>query len=131
MHPAQSESLAAVTVGKQSEVEDLDEARLAGRGAGSGAAIAAFEMSAERRRSTSADIAQYLALLVRKHMAPALKELVLVSVKDIGHFQPGVPGKRSWLAGVEADVLSCRSVPSLRRVWNADRQIVERARRAT
>ena len=52
------------------------------------AAIASFEMSAERRRSASADIAQYLALLVRDHMAPALKELVLVSVKDIGHFEP-------------------------------------------
>jgi hypothetical protein len=24
----------------------------------------------------------------RRHMAPALKELVLVSVKDIGHFEP-------------------------------------------
>jgi hypothetical protein len=45
-------------------------------------------MTAERRRSASADIAQYLALLVRHPMAPALKELVLVRVKDIGHFQP-------------------------------------------
>jgi hypothetical protein len=45
-------------------------------------------MSAERRRSASADIAQYLALLVRDHMTPVLKELVLVSVKDIGHFKP-------------------------------------------
>jgi hypothetical protein len=45
-------------------------------------------MSAERRRSASADITQYLALLVRDYVAPALKELVLVSVKDIGHFQP-------------------------------------------
>jgi hypothetical protein len=45
-------------------------------------------MSAERRRSASADIAQYLPLLVREHMPPALKELVLVSVEDIGHFQP-------------------------------------------
>jgi len=45
-------------------------------------------MSAERRRSASADIAQYLALLVGDHMAPALKELVLVSVEDIGHFEP-------------------------------------------
>jgi hypothetical protein len=46
------------------------------------AAIASFEVSAERGRSASADIAQCLALLVRNHMAPALKELVLVSVKD-------------------------------------------------
>src|ERR1700735_3616754 len=45
-------------------------------------------MSAEHRRSTPADIAQCLALLVRDHMTPALEELVLVSVKDIGHFQP-------------------------------------------
>jgi hypothetical protein len=49
------------------------------------AAIASFEMSAERRRSASADVAQYRALLVREHMAPALQELVLVSMKDIGH----------------------------------------------
>jgi len=52
------------------------------------AAIASFEMSAERRRSASADIAQYLPLLVRESMSPALKELVLVSMKDIGHFEP-------------------------------------------
>jgi len=45
-------------------------------------------MSAERCRSASADVAQYLPLLVRDHMAPALKKLVLVSVKDIGHFEP-------------------------------------------
>jgi hypothetical protein len=45
-------------------------------------------MSAERRRSASADITQYLALLVRNYMAPALKKLVLVSVEDIGHFEP-------------------------------------------
>lgn len=45
-------------------------------------------MSAERSRSASADVAQYLALLVRDHMTPALKELVLVSVEDIGHFKP-------------------------------------------
>jgi hypothetical protein len=52
------------------------------------AAIASFEMGAERRRSASGDIAQCLPLLVRNHIAPALKELVLVSVKDIGHFEP-------------------------------------------
>jgi len=45
-------------------------------------------MSAERRRSASADITHYLALVVGDHMAPALKELVLVNVEDIGHFQP-------------------------------------------
>jgi hypothetical protein len=45
-------------------------------------------MSAECRSSASADIAQHLPLLVRDSMAPALKELVLVSVKDIGHFEP-------------------------------------------
>ena len=43
-------------------------------------------MSAERRRSASADVAQYLALLVRNYMTPALKKLVLVSEKDLGHF---------------------------------------------
>ena len=45
-------------------------------------------MSAERSGSASTDIAQHLPLLVRDNMAPALKELVLVSVKDIGHFEP-------------------------------------------
>jgi hypothetical protein len=45
-------------------------------------------MSAERSSSAQADIAQHLPLLVREGMAPALKELVLVSVKDIGHFEP-------------------------------------------
>jgi hypothetical protein len=45
-------------------------------------------MSAERSSSAQADIAQHLPLLVREGMAPVLKELVLVSVKDIGHFEP-------------------------------------------
>jgi hypothetical protein len=36
----------------------------------------------------SADIAQYLPLLFGNHMAPALKELVLVGVEDIGYVQP-------------------------------------------
>src|SRR5277367_5325156 len=52
------------------------------------AAIAPFKVGAEGRRSASADIAQHLPLLVRESMAPALKELVLVSVEDIGHFEP-------------------------------------------
>jgi hypothetical protein len=52
------------------------------------AAIASFEMSAERSRSASADIAQRLPLLVRDHVAPALKELALISMEDIGHFEP-------------------------------------------
>src|SRR5271157_1642784 len=52
------------------------------------AAIASFQMSAQRGRTAQADIAQHLPLLVRESMAPALKELVLVSVKDIGHFEP-------------------------------------------
>jgi hypothetical protein len=65
-------------------------------------------MSAERRRSASADIAQYLALLVGDNMAPALKELVLVSVKDIGHFQPGPPASAPGLLGWEP--MSCHAV---------------------
>jgi hypothetical protein len=52
------------------------------------AAIASFQMSAQRGRTAQADIAQHLPLLVRESMAPVLKELVLVSVKDIGHFEP-------------------------------------------
>ena len=45
-------------------------------------------MGAQRRGAAQADIAQHLPLLVRDNMAPALKELVLVSVEDIGHFEP-------------------------------------------
>jgi hypothetical protein len=45
-------------------------------------------MGAERSRSASADIAQRLPLLVRDHVAPALKELALMSMEDIGHFEP-------------------------------------------
>jgi hypothetical protein len=56
-------------------------------------------MTAERRCSASADVTQYLPLLVGDHVAPALKELVLVSVKDIGHFQPGPPARVLGLLG--------------------------------
>jgi hypothetical protein len=45
-------------------------------------------MSAKRRRAAQADIAQHLPLLVRDNATPALKEFVLVCVKDIGHFEP-------------------------------------------
>jgi hypothetical protein len=56
-------------------------------------------MGAERIRSAPADIAQHLQLLVRDHVAPALKELALMSMEDIGHFEPG-PGQAHLLAGV-------------------------------
>src|ERR1700678_1578971 len=52
------------------------------------AAIASFQMSAQCGGAAQADIAQNLPLLVRDGVAPALKELVLMSVKDIGHFKP-------------------------------------------
>jgi hypothetical protein len=45
-------------------------------------------MGAERSRAAPADIAQRLPLLVRDSMVPALKELVLMSMEDIGHFEP-------------------------------------------
>ena len=45
-------------------------------------------MCAELGSSAQADIAQHLPLLVRQSMATALKELVLMSVEDIGHFEP-------------------------------------------
>jgi hypothetical protein len=45
-------------------------------------------MSAQRGRAAPADIPQHLPLLVRKSMAPALKELLLMCVEDIGHFEP-------------------------------------------
>ena len=46
------------------------------------------QMSAERGRAAHADIAQHLPLLVRDSMAPALKELFLMNMEDIGHFKP-------------------------------------------
>src|SRR5258708_29989343 len=45
------------------------------------AAVAPFKMGAQRGGAAQADIAQNLALLVRDGMAPALKELLLMSVK--------------------------------------------------
>jgi hypothetical protein len=38
--------------------------------------------------AAEADIAQHLPLLVRDSMAPALKELFLINMEDIGHFEP-------------------------------------------
>jgi hypothetical protein len=45
-------------------------------------------MSAQCGRAAQADIAQHLPLLVRDDTAPALKELLLMCVEDIGHFEP-------------------------------------------
>jgi hypothetical protein len=45
-------------------------------------------MCAECRRAAQADIAQHLPLLVRQCTTPALKELFLMSVEDIGQFKP-------------------------------------------
>jgi hypothetical protein len=45
-------------------------------------------MCAERGCAAQADIAQHLPLLVRHSVTLALKELVLMRVKDIGHFEP-------------------------------------------
>ena len=55
------------------------------------AAIASFKMGAQCSRTAQADVAQNLPLLAGNSMAPALKELVLMSVKDIGHFEPMSP----------------------------------------
>ena len=48
-------------------------------------------MGAQCSRTAQADVAQNLPLLAGNSMAPALKELVLMSVKDIGHFEPMSP----------------------------------------
>ena len=45
-------------------------------------------MTAQCGCAAQADIAQHLPLLVRERMAPALKELILISTEDIGHFEP-------------------------------------------
>jgi hypothetical protein len=65
-------------------------------------------MNAERSRSAQADIAQRLPLLVRDHVAPALKELALMSMEDIGHFEPGPPA--SALACWGGEPMSCHAV---------------------
>jgi hypothetical protein len=52
------------------------------------ASIAAFQMSAQCGGAAQADIAQHLPLLVRQCVAPALKELILMRMEDIGHFKP-------------------------------------------
>lgn len=39
-------------------------------------------------RAAQADVAHDLPLLAGNNMAPALKDLVLMSMKDIGHFEP-------------------------------------------
>jgi hypothetical protein len=43
---------------------------------------------AQRSGAAKTDITHNLPLLVRDGMTPALKELSLMSVKDIGHFEP-------------------------------------------
>jgi hypothetical protein len=45
-------------------------------------------MNAQRGRAAQAEIAQHLPLLVRNSIAPALKELLLMCVEDVGHFEP-------------------------------------------
>jgi len=49
-----------------------------------GAAL--LQMSAEGGGTTQADVTQSLALLAGNHWSPALEELFLVSVQDIGYF---------------------------------------------
>ena len=45
-------------------------------------------MGAQCGRAAQADIAQHLPLLVRQCGTPALKELMLMGMEDIGHFEP-------------------------------------------
>jgi hypothetical protein len=52
------------------------------------AAIAPFYVRAQGSGAAKTDITHNLPLLVRDGMTPALKELSLMSVKDIGHFEP-------------------------------------------
>jgi hypothetical protein len=52
------------------------------------AAIASFEMCAQCPRAAQADIPQRPPLLVRQCTTPALKELFLMSMENIGHFKP-------------------------------------------
>lgn len=52
------------------------------------ASIAAFQVGAQCGGTAEADVVQHLPLLVRQCVAPALKELVLMSTEDIGYFEP-------------------------------------------
>src|SRR5215472_335091 len=52
------------------------------------AGIAAFPIAAEGGSTTATDVAQDLVLLAGDNTAPTSKELLLVSMDDIGHFQP-------------------------------------------
>jgi hypothetical protein len=45
-------------------------------------------MGAQCGRAAQADIAQHLPLLVRQCRTPVLKELMLMGMEDIGHFEP-------------------------------------------
>jgi len=58
------------------------------------AAIAPFQMSAQC--GCTADITQNFALLARDDMAPALKKVLLMSAKDIGHFKPMFAHRVRW-----------------------------------
>jgi hypothetical protein len=47
-------------------------------------------MAAECGSTASTDGSEHLALLAGDNMAPTLEKLLLVSMKDIGHFKPMV-----------------------------------------
>jgi len=64
-------------------------------------------MTAESDGAAQADVTHRFALLAREHVSPASEKLILVSVQDIGYFEPmsfhgrGLPF--AWL-GVWASV---------------------------
>ena len=52
------------------------------------APVTLLEMAAQGRRPAVANILQRSPLLARQHVVPASQEIVLMSAKDIGQFQP-------------------------------------------
>jgi hypothetical protein len=51
------------------------------------AMITLLHASAERGGTACADVAEYLELLARQHIAPAIRELLSVLAEDVGDFQ--------------------------------------------
>ena len=52
------------------------------------AVITLLQMTAESGGAADADVTHGFALLAREHVSPASEKLILVSVQDIGYFEP-------------------------------------------
>ena len=52
------------------------------------APVTLLEVAAQRRRPAVLNVLQRSPLRARQHVAPACQEILLMSAKDIGQFQP-------------------------------------------